>query len=187
VEPERQNDGVFAEYARFKQSTVLKLPAGMSYEEGASFPVSLIPPFNSRLVLLLWLMSSFKIPHITAYQAINQRLDIPLPIPSPAPDGRSILIWGASTAVGTHAIQLAKLAGLKVFATSSPSFFEEAKRLGADAVFDYRGEKVVDQIREASQDGIELALDCWSGDGTIARTIVSLTSSGGEQTAYRFS
>ena len=60
-----------------------------------------------------------------------------------------------------------------MFATSSPSFFEQAKRLGADAVFDYHDENVVAQVRKASDDAIGLALDCWSADGTVQRTIVS--------------
>jgi len=50
AELERQDDGAFAEYCRFKRSTVLKLPVGMSYEEGASFPVSIVsyPKFHLR-------------------------------------------------------------------------------------------------------------------------------------------
>lgn len=32
-------NGAYAEYCRFKDSTVLKIPDGMTYEEAASMPV----------------------------------------------------------------------------------------------------------------------------------------------------
>jgi NADPH:quinone reductase-like Zn-dependent oxidoreductase len=44
------------------------------------------------------------------------RLGLPYPS-SPFPKGSTdaILVWGGSTSVGHHAIQLAKLSGLKVY------------------------------------------------------------------------
>ncbi|KAL1745365.1 chaperonin 10-like protein [Schizophyllum fasciatum] len=130
------DNGAFAEYVRMKASVVFKLPDDMSYEEGASFPI----------------------PHLTAAQALYTRLDLPLPFTKPA--NEKILIWGGSTAVGHHAIQLAKLSGLTVFVTASPSAWDELTAMGADVCFDYRDPQVVSKITDAAgPDGIIYAVD----------------------------
>jgi NADPH:quinone reductase-like Zn-dependent oxidoreductase len=51
--------------------------------------------------------------------------------------GQKIMIYGASGAVGTAAIQLAKHWGAEVTAVCSEQNFELAKSIGADFVYDY--------------------------------------------------
>ena len=68
--------------------------------------------------------------------------------------------------VGLYSIQLARLYGLKVFATCSPKHHDLAKSYGATEAFDYRDPQVVDKIREAAP-GLRYVFD----------TIGSVTSS----------
>jgi NADPH:quinone reductase-like Zn-dependent oxidoreductase len=54
--------------------------------------------------------------------------------------GREILVYGASGAIGTAAVQLAKIAGATVTAVVAPRHMDLARSLGADRVIDYTGD-----------------------------------------------
>jgi NADPH:quinone reductase len=64
--------------------------------------------------------------------------------------GQRVLVAGGAGAVGHYAVQFARLLGARqVIATvSSPAKAELARAAGADVVIDYRGENVVDRVRE---------------------------------------
>jgi NADPH:quinone reductase-like Zn-dependent oxidoreductase len=63
--------------------------------------------------------------------------------------GKTVLVCGGSTSVGSNAIQLAVAAGYEVIATASPRNFGYVKALGAALVFDYRSPTVVADIVRA--------------------------------------
>ncbi|VDB94893.1 unnamed protein product [Peniophora sp. CBMAI 1063] len=158
----QKDNGAFAEYVRFKAAVCFVLPAAMTYEEAASFPI----------------------PHLTAVQALYMRLSFPKPLTPEATalkqKGEKILIWGASTAVGHHAVQLAALSGLEVYATASPAVHDEIKGLGASHVFDYRDADIVSKIKDAAgPEGIAYAFDTVSEKGSPEATIDSLSATRG--------
>lgn len=100
--------GTYAEYALCDENDLGRLPENVSFEEGAG----------------IWT------PCATAYRALFQKAG--------ATGGETVLIHGASGAVGVAATQWAKNAGLSVIGTASS---EEGKRLakeqGADHVLDH--------------------------------------------------
>lgn len=92
--------------------------------------------------------------------------------------GSTLLVVGASGSVGTAAIQVARLAGARVFAaTSRTEFTEQLKQFGAEAVFDYRTEDVWQKARDANGGrGLDFVLD--NGGSTVARSLDSLAHNG---------
>lgn len=81
----------------------------------------------------------------------KDQLNLQLPSIPPKPTGKTLLVWGGSTSVGSNAIQLACAAGYEVFTTSSPRNFAYCKSLGAALVFDYNSPTVVPDIIKAYQ------------------------------------
>ncbi|PSR75306.1 chaperonin 10-like protein, partial [Coniella lustricola] len=90
------------------------------------------------------------LPFITAIYSLFMKetlgLDLPKAGTQPKSTGKTLVVWGGSSAVGMNAIQTAKAAGYTVAATSSPHNFDVLKALGADYTFDYHQESAVDDI-----------------------------------------
>jgi len=123
------NQGSYQNYTILRDIATTKLPDSMSFEEGSVFPMAMA----------------------TAAVAFFTCMSIPRPIGSIKPQESAMLIWGASSSVGTSALQLAKTLGFKVFATASPAHHSFLKSLGAFEVFDYRSPTVVEDIIAAAQ------------------------------------
>lgn len=137
--------GSFAEYLKIPGDLAWKVPSPVSDKEATTFGVSAV----------------------TAMLALNVRLGVPWVDIGPV-KGRSdtpILIYSGSTSAGLYAIQLAKLAGLKVVTTASPHSHGLVKEYGADDVFDYRSPTAVEDIIRAYPN-IERAMDCFSEGGS---------------------
>jgi NADPH:quinone reductase-like Zn-dependent oxidoreductase len=79
--------------------------------------------------------------------------------------GQTILIFGASGAVGTLAIQFAAQRGASVIATASGAAATRlVRRLGADRVIDARRKDAPDQLRTFVPDGLDAVLALAGGD-----------------------
>jgi len=78
----------------------------------------------------------------------------------------TVLIFGASGAVGTIAVQLAAQRGAHVIATASGATATRLVRsLGADQVIDARREVSIDRLRTLAPDGLDGVLAFAGGDG----------------------
>jgi NADPH:quinone reductase-like Zn-dependent oxidoreductase len=81
--------------------------------------------------------------------------------PARKPTGKTVLVWGGASSVGSNGVQLARAAGYEVVTTASPKNFEYVKRLGASEVFDYKSPSVVDDLVNAFRDRtLAGVLDC---------------------------
>jgi NADPH:quinone reductase len=124
-------DGTYAERMLCTPQQVFRLPAHVSYGAGASLGV----------------------PAATAHRALFGRAQ--------ARSGETVLVHGASGAVGTAAVQLARAAGLTVFGTAgTDEGLELVRKQGAARAFDHRDPARVDQIREATGGrGVDIVLE----------------------------
>jgi len=122
-------EGAFQEYTILLEHMASAIPGEMSFEQAAVLPLGLS----------------------TAACGLFQKdyLALQYPSASPKPTGKTLLVWGGSTSVGSNAIQLAVAAGYEVIATASPRNFDYCKRLGAVAVFDYRSPAAAVDIARA--------------------------------------
>ncbi|KAF1953080.1 enoyl reductase [Byssothecium circinans] len=156
-DPENHENGAFADYVTAKGDLQIKIADNISFEKAATLGVGIT----------------------TVGQGLYQTLGLPLP-PAKVEEPTSILIYGASTATGTLAVQYAKLSGLKVFATASPHNFNLVKKLGADEVFDYKDPDVGAKIRAATNDSLGYVWDTISEGTSPAISAAALSSKGGK-------
>lgn len=124
-------DGADAEYLSVPGRNVLKLPAAVSFDQAAA----------GALVFL------------TAWQMLVDKARVQ--------PGEDVLVVGAGSGVGSAAIQIAKLHGARVIATTSTAAkAEHAKKLGADEVIDYRKQNVADEVRKlTAKRGVDVVFE----------------------------
>ncbi|HEY8881475.1 MAG TPA: NADPH:quinone reductase [Roseateles sp.] len=108
------------------------------------------------------------IPAMTAWHAVQRLGEL---------RGKTVLIIGASSAVGHYAAQLAALAGARVFGTAgSAAKARHALAAGVETVIDYKREPVVQRIKALTAGrGVDAVIDMdfsttstWLGEGLLA-------------------
>jgi len=112
----KQFCGAYAEYAVASAQMVAAKPRSLSFVEAASVPVVAV----------------------TAYQMLFDHARMKA--------GQAVLIHGAAGNVGAYAVQLAKQAGLRVFATAGPGDLDYVRGLGAEMVVNYKITKFEDVV-----------------------------------------
>lgn len=111
-------DGTDAELVAARRDNIIKLPDDVPFEDAAA----------SSLVF------------ITAYQMLVEKARV-----QPMED---VLVMGASSGIGTSAIQIAKLFDARVIAVAgSEEKLEKARALGADEGINYNSERISDAVR----------------------------------------
>jgi NADPH:quinone reductase-like Zn-dependent oxidoreductase len=119
-------EGAFQDYVVLMAHMVAPLPDSLPFEQAAVLPLAIS----------------------TASCGLFQKdqLALALPTASPANRNETVLVWGGSTSVGVNAIQLARNAGYRVVATTSPNHFARQRSLGASVVIDRSSSDVVDEL-----------------------------------------
>jgi NADPH2:quinone reductase len=79
--------------------------------------------------------------------------------------GETILVHGASGAVGVSALQQARDLGVRVVGTSSEARFDEVRKFGGIPVL--YGEGLEERVRDAAPEGISAAIDTVGTDEAI--------------------
>lgn len=124
--------GAFQLFPVADMAGVAKLPDHISYTSGCVLPAC----FATAEVALFH----------------KGKMELPLPQLDAKPNGKIVLVWGASSAVGSCAVQMLKAAGFEVAAVAGGHNAQYCKNLGADYVFDHKSENVVEEICKALQD-----------------------------------
>jgi NADPH2:quinone reductase len=126
---ENPKGGFYAEYVAVDADNVARIPKNLDMMQAGAGAVT----------------------GLTALQGIDDHLEVKR--------GETVLVFGASGAVGTLAIQFARRRGARVIATASG---EDAKKLvldlGADVVVDARRPDPAAVIEAVAHDGIDAAL-----------------------------
>lgn len=110
-------DGSLAEYVAVSQDSLAPKPARLSMEQAAAVPISAV----------------------AALQALRDSGKVA--------EGQTVLVVGASGAVGTYAVQIAKALGAEVTGVAGTRNVEMVSSIGADHVVDYRSEDITDSGR----------------------------------------
>jgi putative PIG3 family NAD(P)H quinone oxidoreductase len=128
--------GGYAEFCTVHESNALPLPEPLSLVEGAGIPETTF----------------------TVWHNVFERGRLR--------PGEWLLVHGATSGIGTTAVQLAKAFGAFVVATAgSDEKCAAAKSLGADAAVNYKTADFVEAVREAtSGHGADVTLDMVGGD-----------------------
>jgi NADPH:quinone reductase-like Zn-dependent oxidoreductase len=125
----KPENGAFQLYTVGFENLTSPIPTSLSYEKAVVLPLA-----TSTAAAGLY-MKDF--------------LHLPYPTKNPKATNKSLLVNGASSSVGSLAVQLAVASGLTIVATASAHNFAFVKGLGATEVYDYKDKSIVDNLVSA--------------------------------------
>ena len=142
-------DGGCAEFVRVPEVNCLPYPENLSFEEAAAVPLV------------------FQ----TAWHMLVGRAQLQ--------PGEDVLILGASSGVGSAAIQIAKFFGARVITTAgTDEKLQKAKQLGADHGINHKSQKIREEVRRiTNKRGVDVVFE-HVGTATWDESIASLAPSG---------
>ncbi|MGI9261336.1 MAG: NADPH:quinone oxidoreductase family protein [Woeseiaceae bacterium] len=128
--------GGFGEKMAVSENHAFPLPDGMSFEQGAGFPIV----------------------YCTSYHALKDVAKIR--------EGETLLVLGAAGGVGTTAVEIGKAMGARVIAAASTDEkLEFAKSVGADEVINYSDNPLKESIKELTNGkGVDVVYDPVGGE-----------------------
>lgn len=141
--------GGYGELVNVPDTNLLPIPEGMSFTDAAALPLCTL----------------------TAWQMVFRKAKVQ--------PGETVLVHAAGSGVSSIAIQLVKIAGAYVIATTgTDEKAEKAKELGADHVINYSKQDFVAEVRTLTKKrGVDVVLDHVGGD-VFAKSIFAATWGG---------
>jgi NADPH:quinone reductase len=138
------NQGTHAEFTVVPAAIVARKPAKLGFVEAAALPLA----------------------GGSAYEAVVRRLRLEV--------GEAILIHGGAGGVGSFAVQIARAAGARVFATAGTNNQALLRELGAHVAIDYGKDDFAKVIaRETGGRGVDAVFDSVGGELT-AKSLTSV-------------
>ncbi len=124
-------DGTQCEYMAINADHLRIIPEGMNFKEAAAFP----------------LVAE------TSYTMLIDRAKI-------KPE-ETVFVWGASSGIGSMAIQIAKAMGCEVItAVSNTQKGDFAEKLGADKIINYKSDEIVKVVRKFTEhQGVDVVVE----------------------------
>jgi NADPH:quinone reductase-like Zn-dependent oxidoreductase len=123
--------GGIYKYSAFQQYVVLKMPSIAKIPDEISWTDATVLPLGIN----------------TAASCLFQENTLALHMPpGQAGRGKTLLIWGASSSVGSCGVQLAAAAGYEVFGVASKKNHDFVKSIGAARTFDQSDPDIVENI-----------------------------------------
>ncbi|OKL60401.1 hypothetical protein UA08_04449 [Talaromyces atroroseus] len=143
--PDRHDNGSFAEYVAAAADLIWKIPPQTSFEAASTLGVGVG----------------------TVGMALYSTLQLPLPMwpPRPPPTSETpeyVLVYGGGTATGGLAIQMIRMSGMIPITTCAPHNFDRVKSLGSAMAFDYNTPSCGVDIRTYTKGTLKFAFDCIS-------------------------
>jgi NADPH:quinone reductase-like Zn-dependent oxidoreductase len=171
----RPQDGAYALYTVIPADKAAILPDHISFVDGVVMPFAL-----EAAVCAL----SLKIPGVAMPGVSTPALGLPYPsLKDPVPSlGKTLVVYGGSSSVGSMTTQLATAAGICVISIAGAHNVDFSKRCGATEVFDHKDPLVADKVINAvGQSGNEFIgiFDAISIPETYTHDLAILAALGG--------
>jgi NADPH2:quinone reductase len=132
----RALSGGYAEKTCLAASEAIPLPSALSFAEGAAIPI----------------------PFYTAYRALHHKAAVK--------GGETVLVSAGGGGVGVAAIQLAKLAGARVFTTvGSAEKAAQTRKLGVDVAINYKEQDFAAEVQKLTEGkGVDVIIENVASD-----------------------
>ena len=142
------SDGGYAERVSVPAGNLIPIPDHIGFVEAAAFPLTFLTAWHMLVTV------------------------------GRVREGADVLVLAGGSGVGQAAIQIARLHGARVFATSGPSKIERTKALGAAAVFDHYGSDFGKECRALTGGrGVDIVVE-HVGEATWDRSVRALANGG---------
>jgi aspyridone synthetase trans-acting enoyl reductase len=162
--PACPTNGGFSEYVAVPSDLCLRIPNWMSFQDAASLGMGIITVGLA--------FRSLGIPQAPK-ESFSPVLSNNMPY---------ALVYGGSTATGTLAIQFLRHHSYLPIAICSPSNFPLVKSRGAVAAFDYRSPRCREDVREWTEDRLDIVLDCITNPKSMTISYGAIGTAGGRYT-----